>query len=90
MAMLTTDEVIAGLEKQIRRKEREIAYTKKWILKLREPTLSIRCGWRRDGICHCQEMDYYKYMCPFQFLHQCPVHNEELTTSEETPGCGNE
>jgi len=40
MAMLTTDEVIAGLEKQIQRKEREIAYTKKWIQKLRGQTTS--------------------------------------------------
>jgi len=84
MAMLTTDEVIASLERLIQKKEREIAYTKKWILKLREPTPSIKCEWKRDGICHCQEMDYYRYLvCPYQFLHQCPVHNEELTTSEE-------
>lgn len=40
-------------------------------------TPSIKCGWKRDGICHCQEMDYYRYLCPYQFLHQCPVHNEE-------------
>jgi hypothetical protein len=50
---MTTDEVIASLERLIQRKEREIAYTKKWILKLREPTPSIKCGWRRDGIFHC-------------------------------------
>jgi len=33
--MLSEDEIIAYLERLIRRKEREIEYTRKWIKKLR-------------------------------------------------------
>jgi len=37
---MTTDEVIASLDRLIQKKEREIAYTQKWIKKLKDQTIS--------------------------------------------------
>ena len=37
------------------------------------------CGYNRCGYCSNEDTDWYFVKCPFKFLNECPVHNENLS-----------
>lgn len=37
------------------------------------------CGYNFEDNCTNEDIGFYGLKCPFNFLNECPVHNEELS-----------